>query len=138
MGTRARRSCPQPDDGDVFLDFEGHPFWRADTGLFFLFGCSNATATDSGSTATRWAHDQERGGDAAGELIDYLVDRREQFPGMHVYHYNHTERSSLERLTADHGVAEAELTELIETGAVRRPVHVVALNAFRSAPSPTA
>ena len=29
---------PEPDDGDVFLDFEGHPFWRADTGLFFLFG----------------------------------------------------------------------------------------------------
>ena len=38
MGTWAWRSCPQPDDGDVFLDFEGHPFWRPDTGLFFLFG----------------------------------------------------------------------------------------------------
>ena len=31
-------AMPAPDDGDVFLDFEGHPFWRADVGLFFLFG----------------------------------------------------------------------------------------------------
>ena len=29
---------PLPDDGDVFLDFEGHPFWHPDTSLFFLFG----------------------------------------------------------------------------------------------------
>ncbi len=35
---------------------------------------------------------------------------------MHVYHYNHTERSSLVRLTMEHGVAELELERLIETG----------------------
>ena len=35
---------------------------------------------------------------------------------MHVYHYNHTERSSLQRLTSEHGVAELELERLIETG----------------------
>ncbi len=34
---------PAPDDGDVFLDFEGHPFWRAARGLFFLFGCIAVT-----------------------------------------------------------------------------------------------
>ena len=31
-------ALPAPDDGDVFLDFEGHPFWHADAELFFLFG----------------------------------------------------------------------------------------------------
>ncbi len=41
---------------------------------------------------------------------------------MHVYHYNHTERSSLERLTLEHGVAELELERLIADGDVRRPV----------------
>ena len=35
---------------------------------------------------------------------------------MHVYHYNHTERSSLERLVTEHGVAELELEQLIDTG----------------------
>ena len=35
---------------------------------------------------------------------------------MHVYHYNHTERSALERLAADHGVGEVTLGHLVETG----------------------
>ena len=35
---------------------------------------------------------------------------------MHVYHYNHTERSSLERLVREHGVAELALEQLISTG----------------------
>ena len=30
---RGFEQLPEPNDGDVFLDFEGHPFWRADTGL---------------------------------------------------------------------------------------------------------
>lgn len=29
---------PAPDPADVFLDYEGHPFWRPERGLFFLFG----------------------------------------------------------------------------------------------------
>src|SRR3984957_20245493 len=29
---------PEPDDGDVFFDFEGHPFWSAQHDLFFLSG----------------------------------------------------------------------------------------------------
>jgi uncharacterized protein len=41
-------AMPAPDDGDVFLDFEGHPFWRADVGLFFLFGWIERVVT-SGS-----------------------------------------------------------------------------------------
>jgi uncharacterized protein len=36
---------------------------------------------------------------------------------MHVYHYNHTERSSLERLTTRYAVAELPLEQLIRTGA---------------------
>jgi uncharacterized protein len=31
-------SLPEPDKGDVFLDFEGHPFWTPARGLFFLVG----------------------------------------------------------------------------------------------------
>ncbi|MCU1498160.1 MAG: hypothetical protein JWM47_2113 [Acidimicrobiales bacterium] len=108
---------PEPDDGDVFLDFEGHPFWRADTGLFFLFGLIERD--DQGAWAYRefWAHDLDEEATATRDLVAYLADRRAKHPGMHVYHYNHTERSSLERLTAQHGVAESTLAALVETGA---------------------
>lgn len=108
---------PTPDDGDVFLDFEGHPFWRPDAGLFFLFGLIELR--DDGNWGYRywWAHDLEQEASAAGQLIDYLAQRRTQFPQMHVYHYNHTERTALSSLAATHEVGELALDDLIRTGA---------------------
>jgi hypothetical protein len=107
---------PEPDDADVFLDFEGHPFWRADTGLFFLLGLLERGPDGRWRYRAWWAHDLDQEAAAVTDLIDFLDARRVQYPGMHVYHYNHTERSALERLTATHGVREVELNHLVETG----------------------
>ncbi|WP_024440932.1 TM0106 family RecB-like putative nuclease [Mycobacterium sp. UM_WGJ] len=107
---------PRPDDGDVFLDFEGHPFWRVETGLFFLFGLLERDSDRQWHYREWRAHDLEAEAVAAAELIDYLVQRRAAFPEMHVYHYNHTERSSLVTLAEKHNVAQRALAELIETG----------------------
>jgi uncharacterized protein len=107
---------PAPDGGDVFLDFEGDPFWRADAGLFFLFGLIFHSHEGDWSYRAFWAHHQDDEAAATRDLIDFLADRRRTFPDMHVYHYNHTERSALERLTADYGMGEATLTALVETG----------------------
>ena len=109
-------AMPAPDDGDVFLDFEGHPFWRADVGLFFLFGWIERNDGGEWEFKALWAHDQAEEAAATKQLVDYLDARRQRFPNMHVYHYNHTERSSLVRLTMEYGVAELELERLIETG----------------------
>ena len=121
---------PAPDDGDVFLDFEGHPFWRADRGLFFLLGLIERNAFGVWQYRTWWAHTAEQEGTASLALIEYLATRRKAYPGMHVYHYNHTERSSLERLAADHGLGEVTLARLIDTGAFV-DLLVVARNAIQ-------
>lgn len=109
-------ALPAPDDGDIFLDYEGHPFWQADVGLFFLFGFIQRDIEGEWGFEAFWAHDQVEEKRATQALVDYLVERRRRFPNMHVYHYNHTERTSLVRLAADYGVAEAELDHLIQTG----------------------
>ncbi len=109
-------ALPAPDDGDVFLDFEGHPFWKADVGLFFLFGLIERDAAGEWVFEEFWAHDLPSEAQATQDLIDHLAERRRRFPDMHVYHYNHTERTSLVRLTTDHGVAELELERQIATG----------------------
>ena len=128
---------PEPDEGDVFLDFEGDPFWRADVGLFFLFGLIVRGASGTWDYKAFWAHNRDEEASATEDLIEYLIDRREQFPSMHVYHYNHTERSALERLTADHGVGEAALERLVETGPLRRSDAGGPELGARSASSPT-
>ena len=113
---RGLELMPQPDDGDVFLDFEGHPFWRADVGLFFLFGLILRQPDGTWTYKTWWAHDLAEEATAVGSLIDFLAERHEAHKGMHVYHYNHTERSSLERLVKTHGTHEVALGVMVETG----------------------
>ena len=109
-------ALPEPDDGDIFLDFEGHPFWHADAELFFLFGLIERSPAGEWDFQAYWAHTKPEEATATKVLIDHLAARRVQFPDMHVYHYNHTERSSLERLVTEHGVAELALEQLISTG----------------------
>jgi uncharacterized protein len=108
-------ALPEPDDGDVILDYEGHPFWQPEVGLFFLFGLLTKKGSEWVYDAW-WAHDLDDEGVRTKQLIEYLAARREHHPGMHVYHYNHTERSALERLAADHGADQVLLAELVQTG----------------------
>lgn len=122
---------PKPDDGDIFLDFEGHPFWRADSGLFFLFGLTFRSSDGEWRYKKFWAHDRAEEAIATQELIDLFVERRLSYPDMHVYHYNHTERSSLEKLALDHGVGEVALAELVDTG-LFVDLLVVAKNALQA------
>lgn len=107
---------PAPDPGDVFLDFEGHPFWRPDSGLFFLFGLLERDPDRQWHYRAWWADDLDEEMGAVTALIDFLDARRADHPDAHAYHYNHTERSALLRLTATRGVREAELNRLAEAG----------------------
>lgn len=109
-------ALPEPDDGDVILDYEGHPFWRPDRGLFFLFGLLTRAADGGWAYEARWAHDPDEEAAEAGRLIEDLADRRRRHPDMHVYHYNHTERSALERMAIEYTVGEQTLADLVDQG----------------------
>ena len=120
---------PSPDDGDVFFDFEGHPFWTAQHDLFFLAGLYLRDPDATWRYDPRWAHDLDQQRAMIKELVEFFAQRREEYPSMHVYHYNHTERSSLERLTRG---TETEIlfTQLAETG-LFVDLYVVARNAIQ-------
>jgi uncharacterized protein len=119
---------PRPDDGDVFFDFEGHPFWTPQDDLFFLSGLFLSGSGDDWVYDARWAHDLEQQRLMIKELVEFFANRRKDFPGMHVYHYNHTERSSLERLTRG-SETENLLTSLVDSG-LFVDLFVVARNAM--------
>lgn len=112
-----KHRLPEPSDGDVFIDFEGHPYFTVERGLFFLFGLLHRTDTGEWEFEARWAHNEAEERAAAAQLIGDLAERRKQFPGMHVYHYNHTERSNLEALADGNPVAESQIKDLVSTGA---------------------
>ncbi len=106
---------PAPDGGDVFFDFEGDPFWSAQHDLMFLAGLLYQDDGGDWVYDERWAHGLADQQTMIKGLVEFFAQRREAFPHMHVYHYNHTERSTIERLMRD---AEDEnlFASLVETG----------------------
>ncbi len=100
---------PQPDDGDVFYDIEGDPYFPG--GLEYLHG---VWYRDEGEWAFKafWAHSREDEARAVSELLTFLVERMRLYPRAHVYHYANYEIAALRRLTAQHRTGEAAMDQL--------------------------
>lgn len=100
---------PAPDEGDVFYDIEGDPYFPG--GLEYLHGL---WFRDSGDWKFRafWAHNREEEARATADLLAFLVDRMRRFPSAHVYHYANYEIAALRRLTALHRTGEAAMDQL--------------------------
>jgi len=110
---RAFNLMPEPSPGDIWLDFEGDPWYEPGRGLEFLFGWVELAENGEELYRTLWARDREEERRAFEELVDYLVERRRRFPGMHVYHYAQYERTALTRLAGEHGTREGEVDDLL-------------------------
>ncbi len=100
---------PAPDDGDVFYDIEGDPYYPG--GLEYLHGL---WLRENGAWTFRafWAHDRDAEGRAVADLLAFLVDHLRRHPRAHIYHYANYEVAALRRLTAQHRVAEAAMDKL--------------------------
>ena len=100
---------PAPSPGDLYLDFEGDPHAEGGQGREYLAGLGDR----SGRFTPWWAHDWAAERRLTIELVDRLLAGWRADPGMHVYHYAPYETAALKRLTARHGVREAELDQLL-------------------------
>ncbi|HEY5266287.1 MAG TPA: TM0106 family RecB-like putative nuclease [Acidimicrobiales bacterium] len=120
---------PLPDRGDVFFDFEGDPFWTPEHDLMFLAGLLYQDDAGEWIYDERWAHSLAEQQVMIKGLVEFFADRRETYPLMHVYHYNHTEKSAIERLVRD---AEDEnlFASLVDSG-IFVDLFTVAKNAVR-------
>jgi len=100
---------PSPDDGDIFYDIEGDPYFPG--GLEYLHGLWHY---HDGKWVFRcfWAHNREDEGRATSELLAFFVEHMRQHPAAHIYHYANYEIAALRRLTALHRVGEAAIDQL--------------------------
>ncbi len=120
---------PEPDDGDVFFDFEGDPFWTPQSELMFLAGLYYTADDGTWVYDERWAHSLHDQQVMIRGLMEFFRDRRERYPRMHVYHYNHTERSTIERLMNDGD--DANLFASLNESGLFVDLFVIARNAVR-------
>ena len=91
---------PEMNEHDIYLDFEGHPFWQIAEGIIFLFGYLEKK-NGNWEYVELWSHDKKTEKEKAAELVDFLHERHKTHPEMHIYHYNHTERALLSDLIDD-------------------------------------
>ncbi|HEX4390496.1 MAG TPA: TM0106 family RecB-like putative nuclease, partial [Mycobacterium sp.] len=108
---------PNPDEGDLFFDFEGDPLWTADGvdwGLEYLFGVLEGGK--SRAFHPLWAHDRPAERKALIDFLALVTKRRKRFPNMHVYHYAAYEKTALLRLAGRHGVGEDDVDDLLRSG----------------------
>ncbi|HEX3291842.1 MAG TPA: TM0106 family RecB-like putative nuclease [Gaiella sp.] len=106
---RGFRLLPAPDEGDVWLDLEGHPFYETSRGLEYLFGYCYREASREVVYEALWGSDRDGEREIFERFVGWLVERRRRYPRMHVYHYAAYERTALTRLAGEHGTREDDV-----------------------------
>ncbi len=103
-------ALPEPSEGDLFFDIEADPFVGSE-GLEYLLG---AGWVEEGRFFYRswWAHTFAEEKIAFEQFIDFVSERLERHPDMHVYHYASYERAALERLLGRHATREEAVDAL--------------------------
>jgi predicted RecB family nuclease len=103
---------PKPSPGDLFFDMEGDPFWEPSGGLEYLFG---VLWLEDGEPQFRpfWAHDRDGERRAFEAFVDFVRERLERHPGLHVYHYASYEPSALKRLMGEYATREDAVDDLL-------------------------
>lgn len=102
---------PEPDEHDLYLDFEGDPFTADGQGREYLAGVIGRPG--GLPFTTFWAHDSGAEKQLVADLLRFLVEHWERHPRAHVYHYAAYEVSALKRLAGRYGVGEADLDRLL-------------------------
>src|SRR6266536_3391568 len=122
---RGLLALPEPADGDLFFDIEGARHYSEDGrefGLQYLFGVVDTAEVDEAGLPRYtqiWAFDRPGEKRAFEELIDFITERRARRPGLHVYHYNHYEPTSVDHLTELHGTRQEAVGALMGRFATR-------------------
>ena len=125
VANRGLLGLPEAAAGDLFFDIEGARYYSEDSrefGLQYLFGIIDIADTDdTGSPRYTqfWAFDRAGEKRAFEELIDFITARRRRHPGLHVYHYNHYEPTSVDHLTELHGTRQEAVGRLTGRFATR-------------------
>lgn len=105
-------ALPEPDPGDVFFDLEGDPF-IGEHGLEYLFGYHYEGPDGIAEYACDWAFDRESEKAAFERFVDFVVKRKEAYPGLHIYHFAPYEPAALKRLMGRYASREEEIDQLL-------------------------
>lgn len=103
-------ALPRSSPKDVFFDMEGFPF---NGGLEYLFGNTILGKKGEYEFVDFWAFDRATEKKAFQDFIDWVYERWQDDPTMHIYHYAHYERNAVSNLMTRHDTREKEVDDLL-------------------------
>jgi predicted RecB family nuclease len=106
---------PEPNRLDMFVDLEGDPF-AGTQGQQYLFGLSARGANGELVYEKRWSLTASEEKSGFEWLVDEIVRRWAEEPGMHVYHYGANEPSAFKRLMGQYATREEEMDRMLRGG----------------------
>jgi uncharacterized protein len=111
-GAKGLGALPPPAKGDTFFDIEGTHLVPG--GLEYLFGVGWETKLrDRFAFEAIWATEPAAERQAFDGLVRLLTKRLGSSDGAHIYHFNHYERTALERLADRHGIHQRTVADVI-------------------------
>lgn len=106
---------PPRSKGDVWFDMEGDPHALDGRGLEYLFGLVHIEDQDL-PFVTFGASSEAEEKRAFEDFIDWIMQRYQQYPDMHIYHYANYENTVLKRLAMNHQTRQEEIDEILKKG----------------------
>jgi predicted RecB family nuclease len=105
---------PPPSPGDIFFDFEGDPFVEGG-GLEFLFGYAIGGNAQEPEYIADWALSRADERRAFETFVDFVIQRAERYPDLHIYHFSPYEPAALKRLMGRYATREMEIDRLLRS-----------------------
>ncbi len=127
---RGLAALPPANSLDVYFDMEGYPLTAG--GLEYLFG---AISVEDGKFHDWWAHDTRAEKLAFEEFIDWVFERWQQDPQMHIYHYAPYETTAIKRLMCKYATREDRVDALLRAGVFIDLFQIVRQGLFIGQPS---
>lgn len=102
---------PPHSPNDVFFDIEGFPLIEG--GLEYLWGASYFDEQSNRQFKEFWAHNSKQEKQAFSDFINWVYQRWQNDPTMHIYHYASYEVTACKRLMGRYGVCEKKVDQLL-------------------------
>lgn len=102
-------NLPEPSKGDIYFDLEGDPLIEPN-GLEYLFGW-----VFQDDYYKIWVSNAEKEKAALEAFIDFVFEKKKEFPALHIYHFASYETTALKRLMGKYATKEQEIDILLRT-----------------------
>ena len=106
---------PEPSAGDIFLDLEGDPY-VGEGGLEYLFGYIVVDEAGHHHYTGEWSLSRQDEKRIFEQFVDWVIDRWQQYPDLHIYHFAPYEPSALKRLMGRYATREEEIDRMLRAG----------------------